>query len=236
MRSPPLITLPPERKAANPLRRYEGIAYVASSGRLTISSDPANVAANSAEFARRRADDDRAALSAALKRCATGDKYAFEEVYRRTSAKLFSVCLRIFPERQDAEEALQDAYLTIWSKAGTFDPARASPITWLATLTRNRAIDRLRGMRNRSQATLDEAIDVADPSPLVEERMLADEADRQLNHCINLLDTRDAECVRTAFLRGATYAELANRDGVPLGTVKSRVRRALLKLRECMTQ
>ncbi len=131
---------------------------------------------------------------------------------------------------------MQDAYITIWSKAATFDPARASPITWLVTLTRNRAIDRLRSLRNRGMASLDEAGDVADPAPLAEASMLADEADGRLHYCINTLESRDAECVRTAFFQGATYAELATRDGVPLGTVKSRVRRALLKLRECMSQ
>lgn len=200
---------------------------------MTINAEPAN---NSAEFTRRRADDDRATLVAALKKSAAGDKNAFEEVYRRTSAKLFGVCLRIFPDRNDAEEALQDAYITIWSKAATFDSARASPITWLVTLTRNRAIDRLRSIRNRGLASLDEAADVADPAPLAESVMLADEADGRLHFCINTLDDRDAECVRSAFLQGATYAELATRDAVPLGTVKSRVRRALLKLRECMSQ
>ena len=200
---------------------------------MSINAEPAN---NSAEFTRRRADDDRATLAAALKRAAAGDKNAFEDVYRRTSAKLFGVCLRIFPERQDAEEALQDAYITIWNKAATFDSTRASPITWLVTLTRNRAIDRLRSLRNRGMASLDEAGEVADPAPLAEAAMLADEADGRLNYCINTLDTRDGEFVRTAFLQGATYAELATRDGVPLGTIKSRVRRALLKLRECMSQ
>lgn len=210
-----------------------GIAYETKFRRLAINAEPAN---KSAEFARRRADDDRAALVTALNKCAEGDKNAFEEVYRRTSAKLFGVCLRIFPERQDAEEALQDAYITIWSKAATFDSSRASPITWLVTLTRNRAIDRLRSIRNRGLATLDEAADVADPAPLAETMMLADESEGRLRYCISTLDGRDAECVRTAFLKGATYAELATRDGVPLGTVKSRVRRALLKLRECMSQ
>ena len=131
---------------------------------------------------------------------------------------------------------MQDAYITIWNKAATFDSTRASPITWLVTLTRNRAIDRLRSLRNRGMASLDEAGEVADPAPLAEAAMLADEADGRLNYCINTLETRDGEFVRTAFLQGATYAELATRDGVPLGTIKSRVRRALLKLRECMSQ
>jgi RNA polymerase sigma-70 factor, ECF subfamily len=175
-------------------------------------------------------------LAAALIQTGAGDRSAFEEVYRRTSAKLFGVCLRIFPERQDAEEALQDAYLTIWSKASSFDSSRASPITWLVALTRNRAIDRLRARRNQGFAPLEDADEFADPKPLADEVMLEVESDRRLDYCINLLESRDSEFVRTAFLKGATYAELAERDGVPLGTVKSRVRRALLKLRECMTQ
>lgn len=203
-------------------------------GRRAINAD--NNAKSSNDFSRRRADDDRARLAAALVKTGAGDRSAFEDVYRRTSAKLFGVCLRIFPERQDAEEALQDAYLTIWSKASSFDSSRASPITWLVALTRNRAIDRLRARRNQGLAPLEDASEVADPAPLIEEVMLSDESDARLGYCINQLDARDAEFVRTAFLKGATYAELAERDSVPLGTVKSRVRRALLKLRECMTQ
>ena len=187
-------------------------------------------------FARRRTDEDRERLVEALLRTGEGDKNAFEDVYRRTSTKLFGVCLRIFGERQNAEEALQDAYLTIWSKAASFDPTRASPITWLVALTRNRAIDRLRTMRNRGAVPLEEANDVHDPSPSAEAMLLVNEDDRLLDRCINTLEGRDAEFVRTAFLKGATYADLAARDDIPLGTVKSRVRRALLKLRECMTE
>lgn len=146
------------------------------------------------------------------------------------------MCLRIFPERQDAEDALQDAYLTIWNKAASFDSARASPITWLVTLTRNRAIDRLRAMRNRGLAPLEDANNIADSAPIAEAVLITDETDQQLVRCIKTLDAGDAEFVRTAFLQGATYGELAARDGLPLGTVKSRIRRALLKLRKCMTQ
>lgn len=91
-------------------------------------------------------------------------------------------------------------------------------------------------MRNRGLAALDEAADVADPAPLADAALLSQEADSRLSYCIDSLDSRDAECVRTAFLSGATYAELAQRDGVPLATVKSRIRRALLKLRACMNQ
>lgn len=104
------------------------------------------------------------------------------------------------------------------------------------TLTRNRAIDRLRQLRDRGLASLEEAANVADPAPLSDALLLAQEADSRLGHCIASLESRDAECIRSAFLHGATYAELAARDALPLGTIKSRIRRALIKLRMCMAQ
>jgi RNA polymerase sigma-70 factor, ECF subfamily len=188
----------------------------------------------SSDFKSRRAADDRARLAATLVQAGKGDASAFEELYRRTSAKLFGVCLRIFADRTEAEDALQDAYITIWNKAATFDAARASPITWLAAVTRNRAIDRLRASGKGGLAPLDEASEVADPAPLVDARLLADADDRALTGCIETLEHRDADFIRSAFLRGATYADLAARDALPLGTVKSRIRRALMKLRECL--
>jgi RNA polymerase sigma-70 factor, ECF subfamily len=185
-------------------------------------------------FAARRKADDRARLAATLAEAGKGDVKAFEELYRRTSAKLFGVCLRIFADRSEAEEALQDAYITIWNKAASFDVSRASPITWLATVTRNRAIDRLRARGKAGFASLEEASEVADPAPLADARLLADADDQALGGCIASLEARDADFIRSAFLRGATYVDLAERENLPLGTVKSRIRRALIKLRECL--
>jgi RNA polymerase sigma-70 factor, ECF subfamily len=176
----------------------------------------------------------RARLSDALVRAGNGDRSAFETVYRATSAKLFGVCLRIFPNRNEAEEALQDAYLTIWNKAASFEAGRASPISWLVTVTRNRAIDRMRAKGKAGLASLDEATEIADPAPLADARLMADGEDRVLHGCIEGLDSRDAHFIRSAFIGGATYADLASREGEPLGTVKSRIRRALIKLRHCM--
>src|SRR5215475_5423237 len=90
------------------------------------------------------ADATRNQLAAALARVAAGDRAALRIVYQDTSAKLFGVCLRILKDRSEAEDVLQDVYLTVWRKAATFDPGRASPITWLVANGRNRAIDRLR--------------------------------------------------------------------------------------------
>lgn len=182
------------------------------------------------------ASSDSAALglSAALQRVGAGDRAAFEEVYRRTSMKLFGVCLRILPVRQEAEEALQDAYLSVWQRATSFDPARGSAMTWLITLTRNRAIDRLRCRGKAVAAPIDLAAEIADPSPLAPALLVASEEEQRLAHCLSTLETGDARLIRTAFFDGSTYAELAQRLTTPLGTIKSRIRRALLKLRECL--
>lgn len=176
----------------------------------------------------------RAKLTDALIRTGQGDRSAFEAVYKATSAKLFGVCLRIFPDRTEAEEALQEAYLTIWNRAASFEAGRASPISWLVTVTRNRAIDRLRSRGKAGFTSLDDAAEIADPAPRADVQMLADSEDRVLNGCIEGLEQRDAHFIRSAFIGGATYADLATREGEPLGTVKSRIRRALIKLRRCM--
>jgi RNA polymerase sigma-70 factor, ECF subfamily len=178
--------------------------------------------------------NDRAQLIQSLCQSGQGDRRAFEDVYRRTSAKLFGICLRIFNDRQEAEDTLQDAYVTIWNKAAAFDPDRASPITWLATITRNRAIDRLRARKTAGFADLDEAAHVADPSELADGQMISVESDHRLHGCIGALDPKDATFIRSAFLKGTTYADLAHHSNEPLGTVKSRIRRALMKLKLCL--
>jgi RNA polymerase sigma-70 factor, ECF subfamily len=185
-------------------------------------------------FVQRRAEEGRVHLSALLVQAGTGNVAAFEDLYKRTSAKLFGVCLRIFPDRNDAEDALQDAFITIWNKATTYDPNRASPITWLATVTRNRAIDRLRRTGRVGMSLLDDASDIADTAPLADAEMVTRAEDEALVGCIETLDPRDAGFIRAAFLNGATYGDLAARDALPLGTVKSRIRRALVKLRDCL--
>jgi RNA polymerase sigma-70 factor, ECF subfamily len=179
-------------------------------------------------------DTRRARLAEALVRTGQGDRTAFESLYRATSAKLFGVCLRIFPNRNEAEEALQDAYITIWNRAASFQPGRASPISWLVTVTRNRAIDRLRAAGKAKYVPVEEAAEIADPAPRADAQLFAASEDRVLHGCIEGLEARDAHFIRSAFLSGATYAQLADAEGAPLPTVKSRIRRALIKLRACM--
>lgn len=165
------------------------------------------------------------------------DRAALRQVYDLTSAKLFGICLRICGDRGSAEDVLQGVYLKIWDRAGQYDAARASPITWLATIARNSAIDWRRSAAARGLAVTrgdDAALAVADEAPLADQKMLADEADVRLHRCLGELDARAQGCIRSAFFDGLTYAELASRENVPLGTMKSWIRRALMRLKDCL--
>jgi len=181
-------------------------------------------------------DDARLRLIEALVRTGEEDRAAFRDVYRLTSAKLFGICLRICGERQAAEDVLHEVYLTVWKRAGAFEPGRASPISWLATIARNRAIDWRRAQGVRVAAPIDDALPIADSAPLASETMETAETAHQLRECLDDLEDQQRNAIRTAFFDGVTYAELAERASVPLGTMKSWVRRGLIKLKECLEQ
>jgi RNA polymerase sigma factor (sigma-70 family) len=176
----------------------------------------------------------RAALVEALVATGEQDRSAFQRVYRLTSAKLFGVCLRICGDHQAAEDVLHEVYLTVWKRAGGYEPGRSSPITWLATIARNRAIDWRRATTSRPALPLGDAPDVADDTPSAVDLLVRKEGDRALHLCLDRLDDSQREAIRSAFFGGLTYAELADRQAVPLGTMKSWVRRGLLRLKECL--
>src|SRR3954464_7011109 len=183
------------------------------------------------------ADEHRSQLAAALARVAAGDRAALRIVYQDTSAKLFGVCLRILNDRSEAEDVLQDVYVTVWRKAASFDPARASPITWLVAIARNRAIDRLRSSAGgRRSEPIESAEDVRDDAPGALDLVVAAEQQERLKTCLGELEERHSAVIRSAFLDGVTYEQLAQRMEVPLGTMKSWIRRGLMKLRTCLEQ
>ena len=166
---------------------------------------------------------------------ARGERPALATLYTRTSAKLYGICLRLLGSEQDAQDVLHDAYLTVWRNAARFDPAKASAITWLAVLTRNKAIDRLRQRRQPAEP-VDAAADIADDSPSAIELIESDQDRARLRDCLDQLDERARTLIRSAFFSGSTYPELAVQEGVPLGTMKSWIRRGLANLRLCFEQ
>jgi RNA polymerase sigma-70 factor (ECF subfamily) len=174
-------------------------------------------------------------LNQLLLRTGRGDRSAFEELYHRTAAKLLGISLRLLRDRDDAEEVLQEIYVTVWRRAASFDAGRGGAMTWLVALSRNKAIDRLRQHRRTALAdvgwgdTLDDAAaPTADPDRT--------EDYRRLQRCLDELDPQHQRSLREAFFSGATYSELAAQCKVPLGTMKSWIRRSLIQLRKCLEQ
>lgn len=161
------------------------------------------------------------------------DRAAFDLLYRQTSAKLFGVCLRVLNDRSEAEEALQEVFVKIWTKADRFAASDLSPISWLVAVARNHAIDRIRARRTETVA-IDAALEVADPAPGPEDAALAGGEAGRIKGCLDELEKDRAAAVRGAYLMGESYAELAERHGVPLNTMRTWLRRSLLKLRECL--
>lgn len=180
-----------------------------------------------------QSDARRRELVNLLENAAADDRTSLKRLYECTSAKLYGICLRLLRDEAEAQEVLQEVYLTVWRKAALFDASRASPITWLATIARNRSIDRLRA-RQVSTEDLGLAADVPDDSPSSLQLLETAEDASRLRSCLEELESRARTAIRAAFFDGATYSELAAREGVPLPTMKSWIRRGLISLRGCL--
>lgn len=171
-----------------------------------------------------------------ISRVALGDRAAFSEIYSRTSAKLFGVVLRVLRDRGEAEEALQDTYVKLWRNAGRYQVNGFSPMTWLITIARNTAIDRKRRQASGLGAGDGEVEMQADPAPGPEARAIHASDRAQLVACFGELQEARAEAVRRAYLDGDSYADLAAHFDVPLNTMRTWLRRSLLKLKECLSR
>jgi RNA polymerase sigma-70 factor (ECF subfamily) len=169
-------------------------------------------------------------LAAALAGTARGDRNAFHSLYAETSGALFALCLRILRNREAAEDTLQETYLAVWMHADQFDRTKGGALAWLIVIARNRALDRLRANPHRDVGEVSECLPDLTPGPeaLLEGAQLRSGVRRQ----VGLLDLKSASAIETAFFEGVSYVELARRTGLPLGTVKSRIRRALLQLKQ----
>lgn len=184
------------------------------------------------EQAHRITEDCGTDANQLLVQVADGDREAFDALYRDTAPTLMGVCLRVLRNQTEAEEALQEAFTSVWGKASQFDPGRSHAIGWLCTIARNRATDRLRGLPAHALlGPVEWAETTADsgPCPLTTAATTADR--ERLERCIEQLDARSQMLIRMAFFEGATYHEVAQRTGLPEGSVKCWIRRGLKKLR-----
>lgn len=182
-------------------------------------------------------------LSDLITRVALKDRAAFSLLYKNASAKLFAVCLRILRDRSEAEEALQDVFIKIWQRAGRFAidgrpegrPEGRNASGWLTAIARNHSIDLLRA-RKPIADQIDEAYDLADPSPDPESDAVMAGEGRRIERCMEQLESDRAVAVKRAYVEGLSYQELAEQFKVPLNTMRTWLRRSLIKLRECLDQ
>jgi RNA polymerase sigma-70 factor (ECF subfamily) len=164
-------------------------------------------------------------------RVAAGDRAAMKLLYTETSMKLIGITMRIVGDRQDAEDVVQECYVTVWRKAAEYDPERAGPWAWLVTIARNRAIDRVRARRVRPTTPVADAYPLPDPHARTDALADANDMARQVDGALAGLDPRHAAVIRGAYLDGLSYDELSAREGVPVGTIKTWVFRGLRRMR-----
>lgn len=179
--------------------------------------------------------DAQTDLDVLLARVALRDRQAFDRLYILSSGKLFAVTMRIMKDRAEAEDVLQEAFIRIWQKANSFRPGHAKAISWLVTIARNLAIDRLRA-RQMPVAPMEMAQDIPDDKPTPETETSNSETRAQLEACLAELEKNRADAVRSAYLEGYSYQELADRFNAPLNTIRTWLRRSLLRLRSCLEQ
>lgn len=178
---------------------------------------------------------DRDDIEELIGKVSLGDRTAFTTLYDATSGKLFAVCLRVLKNKSEAEDTLQDVYLRIWNNADRYAVTGHSPMTWLITVARNLAIDRLRA-RKSNTVDLENAAELAEKSPGPEAASIAASEHRRISACFKELPQDRADAVRAAYLDGATYQTLADRYDVPLNTMRTWLRRSLIALKECLSR
>lgn len=182
--------------------------------------------------------DDRAEELDLLRRVARRERAAFERLYDRYANIIYASALKFVKEDADAQDVVQDVFIQIWDKANLYDPAKGKPLTWALTLTRNRAIDRIRAIQRRTRLRDDFEQETArDESAGVREALSEVEASEKgqiLRAAVNQLSPQQRKVIELAYFNGLTQTEIADRLDEPLGTVKARARRGLMKLKELL--
>ncbi len=168
--------------------------------------------------------------------CAEGDQRAFERLYQNTSPRLFGLCVRLMHSQALAEEVLQEGFVKIWNKASSFDPQKASAMTWMTTVVRNRALDVLRSQKVRPVEVESqyEGMEFAalEAGPL-DETSLSSSAQAVVD-CMEGLNEKQKQAILMAYYYGHTHEEIAEKLMSPLGTVKAWIRRGIERVRLCL--
>ncbi len=175
---------------------------------------------------------------ALMRQIAQGDQQAFGLLYDRFSGILFSTAYRVLNNQEAADDVLQDAFTQIWEKAPQYDPARGKPLTWAVTLTRNRAIDRLRSIQRRSRLQDDlqresEVFEHFDDRSSLD-AVTSAETSKRVRDAVKELPPDMREAIELAFFGSLKQSEIAERLNKPLGTIKARIRRGMMKLRDVL--
>jgi RNA polymerase sigma-70 factor (ECF subfamily) len=170
----------------------------------------------------------------AVERVARGDADALAELYDRHARLIYSLALRILRDDGEAQDVVQEVFAQLWQQAARYDDRRGNVAAWLVTVARSRAIDRLRRRRSRPESTADDADTslLIDPAPPVDDRLLTSARASTVRTAMDELPLLQRIAIELAFFEGLTHAEIAERLEMPLGTVKTRIRQALLRLRD----
>ena len=172
-------------------------------------------------------------LSELIERISLRDREAFRRLYDLTSPKLFAICLRMLRDKGEAEDALQEVYVKVWTNASKFTVSQYSAITWLAAVARNHAIDIIRA-RKPQAVDIEDVLSTADDRPDPERSVLAASERRRIDRCLGELKAERADAVRSAYIEGYSYQELADRYRLPVNTLRTWLRRSLLSLKGCL--
>lgn len=180
-------------------------------------------------------------LKSWLAAVARKDTAAFRSLYDATSAKLFAFALRILVKRELAEEVLQESFVNIWNCAASYQPGLAAPMTWMTTIVRNKAFDLLRRVDDAVEIDADtfdkevmEALESTNPTPIEALQMSGDA--KALAVCLSRLEGLHRQAIALAFYHDLSHSEVAEQMRLPIGTVKTWIRRGLERLRQCLSR
>jgi RNA polymerase sigma factor (sigma-70 family) len=173
-------------------------------------------------------------LDEAMRMCARGERAGLRAIYDREAPAMVGVAMRILRRRDLAEEAVHDCMLQVWRKAASFDAARGQARAWLYTVLRNRALNILRGERSSAHASEDDLLAIESDDETPEACVTRLSTEKALRRCLERLEPARRNMIVLAYAQGLTHGELAGRLGLPLGTVKSAIRRSLAALKDCM--